>query len=1271
MGTMIQRHMLAEEDFRGERFKHHPRDLKGDNDLLSITRPDVVLGIHRQYLEAGADIIETNTFNGTAISQADYGLEGLAYELNVASARLAKQAAAEWTAKTPDQPRVVAGAIGPTNKTLSISPDVNDPAFRAMTFDEVRDAYREQVRGLVDGGADVLLVETIFDTLNAKAAIVAIQEEFEARAAKDPAWTDVPVMISVTITDKSGRTLSGQTIDAFWVSIAHARPFSVGLNCALGARAMRPFLAELARIATCHVSSYPNAGLPNAFGEYDEQPAETCELIRDFADSQFVNIVGGCCGTTPDHIRAVAEAVRGVTPRVFAAFQSAISNQQSTIPSPESRRLRCSSFGEPAVALAKAGAPSPERFTQFSGLETLTIRPDSNFQMIGERTNVAGSRRFARLIRDGHYGEAAAVALDQVRGGANMIDVNMDEALLDSERAMTQFLNYIATDPEIARLPVMIDSSKWTVIEAGLKCLQGKGVVNSISLKEGEADFLRKARVIRRYGAGVVVMAFDERGQADTVQRKVEILERSYTLLVERAGFDPYDIILDPNVLAIGTGLEEHADYAVNFIEATRLLKKACPGAKVSGGVSNVSFAFRGNEVVREAIHAAFLYHAIRAGMDMGIVNAGQLMVYEDIPADLLERVEDLIFNRRPDATERLLQFAQTVTGEAKRKEGDLTWRQGTVEARLTHALVHGIVDFIEPDVEEARKKSARPLDVIEGPLMNGMKVVGDLFGAGKMFLPQVVKSARAMKTAVAHLEPFMEAERQTSRASTSSARTARTASGSQGRIVLATVKGDVHDIGKSIVSVVLGCNNYEVIDLGVMVPCDRILQTAIDRKADLVGLSGLITPSLDEMVFVAKEMARRGFTMPLLIGGATTSKPHTAVKIAPEYGGPVVHVLDASRAVDVVSSLLSAKRRPEYAAANRAAQEDLRAKFAARAERALVPYETALANRLRIDWENQEVPAPWFIGRRVAEPTLDELVKYIDWTFFFTAWDLKGRFPAILDHPQYGGAARELYEHALTLLGRIVGDTSLVAKGVYGFWPANADGDDIVVFGNDARKQELARFPMLRQQETPGTGMPNLSLADFVAPVSSRVPDYVGLFAVTAGIGADELAKRFEREHDDYHAIMVKALADRLAEAFAEYQHAQARHDWGYGQNENLSPEDLIKEKYRGIRPAVGYPACPDHSEKRRLFEVLGAPMIGMDLTETCAMTPAASVSGMYFSPPQARYFTVGRVGRDQIEHYATRKGVSVEEAERWLAPNLGYEPALVAKSTPVAKST
>jgi 5-methyltetrahydrofolate--homocysteine methyltransferase len=1217
MGTMIQRYRLTEADFRGERFAAHPRELKGNSDLLVLTRPDVVGAIHREYLAAGADIIETNTFTSTAIAQADYGLEPLVYELNVAGARLAREAADEWCARTPDRPRFVAGSIGPMNRTLSISPDVNNPAFRAMTFDQARRAYEEQVRGLIDGGVDLLLLETIFDTLNAKAAIVAIENVFAAKQVR------LPLMISVTITDRSGRTLSGQTLDAFYVSIRHAQPLSVGINCALGARDMRPYLADLARIAECYVSSYPNAGLPNAFGEYDERPEETGALLRDFAASGFVNVLGGCCGTTPDHIRAVAAAVDGVAPRPLPA--------------------------DSWLHGAERPTPTVDHFTRLAGLETLVIRPDSNFQMIGERTNVTGSARFARLIKSGNYAEAVSVAAEQVRNGANMIDVNMDEGMLDSEQAMTTFLSYIATEPEIARVPVMIDSSKWSVIEAGLRCVQGKGVVNSISLKEGQADFLHKAQIIKRFGAGVVVMAFDEIGQADTAKRKVEICQRAYKLLIERAGLDPTDIIFDPNILAIATGLEEHNDYAVNFIEATRILKATCPGAKVSGGVSNLSFSFRGNDVVREAIHSAFLYHAIKAGMDMGIVNAGQLVVYEDIPKDLLEHVEDIIFNRRPDATERMVQFAERVRGTGKKRETDLAWRAGTVESRLSHALVHGIVDFIDADVEEARQKYARPLEIIEGPLMDGMKIVGDLFGAGKMFLPQVVKSARAMKKAVAYLLPYMEEEkRQSGMAPTA-----------QGRVVMATVKGDVHDIGKNIVGVVLGCNNYEVIDLGVMVPAAKILDTAIEQKADIVGLSGLITPSLDEMVFVAGEMERRGFTIPLLIGGATTSRQHTAVKIAPEYSGPVVHVLDASRAVDVVASLLGEKKS-EFDRVNRAEQAQTRDRYAGRREKPLLTYAEARANAPKYDWDDHVIASPSFVGRRYLDDVpLAAIARFIDWTFFFSAWELKGRFPGILEHPRYGPAARELYQHAQQLLRRIVDERLLTARGSYAFWPANSDGDDIVVYKDDSRRTELARLPMLRQQEIIADGRPNRSLADWIAPRETGVPDYVGMFAVTAGIGADELVRRFEREHDDYNAIMVKALADRLAEAFAEYLHAQARKDWGYGEQERLSVEDLIAEKYRGIRPAYGYPACPDHTGKFTLFELLDVRRQGITLTDHAAMLPAASVSGLYFSHPQAKYFNIGRIGRDQLESYAKRKGMTVEEAERWLGPNLAYDPA------------
>jgi len=1219
MGTMIQRHKLTEADFRGERWASHSRDLRGNNDILSITRPDVIGQIHRQYLEAGADIIETNTFSSNVVSQRDYGLESAVYDLNLIGARVAREAADEYTAKNPDKPRFVAGSIGPTNCTLSISPDVNSPSFRALTFDQLKDGYLDQIRGLIDGGVDMLLVETIIDTLSAKACIVAIEEVQAEKGVR------LPLMISVTVTDRSGRTLSGQTIDAFCVSVEHARPWCIGINCALGAADMRPYLEELSRQAECWTHAYPNAGLPNAFGEYDEQPEETARLLRDFAASGFANILGGCCGTTPEHIGAIAKAIAGIAPR---------KRPQRSFPD-QSAETTSEVVFEPHL-------------TRLAGLEPLVIRPDSNFQMIGERTNVTGSKKFMRLVKDGNWTEAAAVAMEQVRGGANIIDVNMDEAMLDSAAAMEPFLNYIATEPEIARVPIMVDSSKWSVIEAGLKCVQGKSVVNSISLKEGEADFLHKAMLVRRYGAACVVMAFDETGQADTVERKVSICQRAYKLLVETAGFDPSDIIFDPNILAIATGLEEHNRYAINFIEATKIIKATCPGVKISGGISNLSFSFRGNDVVREAIHSAFLFHAIKAGLDMGIVNAGQLVVYEDIPADLLEHVEDILFDRRPDATERMVTFADKVKGSGKKRELDLTWREKPVEARLAFALVHGVVDFIEVDTEEARQKFARPLEVIEGPLMDGMKTVGDLFGAGKMFLPQVVKSARAMKRAVAYLEPFMEAEK-----------AAQIAAGidqkPQGRVLMATVKGDVHDIGKNIVGVVLGCNNYEVVDLGVMVSLDKILKTAVEQNVDIVGLSGLITPSLDEMVFVAKEMEHRGMKLPLLIGGATTSKQHTAVKVAPMYSGPTVHVLDASRAVDVVSSLLSDVKRDDYMVQVRADQEDLRVKHAARSERALLTYEAAKANHLVTDWDTQEIAVPWFVGKRILEDEpLEKIVPFIDWTFFFSAWELKGRFPAIFDHPEYGNAARELYDHAQAMLKRIVKDKLFKARGVYGFWPANSVGDDIVVYKDDARNVELARFHMLRQQEPIADKRPNRSLADFVAPKESMAPDYIGAFAVTTGIGVDELVKEFEAQHDDYNAIIAKALADRLAEAFAEYLHSRARHDWGYGKNEHFTSEELAAEKYRGIRPAFGYPACPDHTEKETLFKLLDAPALGITLTENFAMWPAASVSGLYFSHPQAKYFSVGRIGRDQLEDYAKRKAMPLADAERWLGPNL-----------------
>ncbi|MBQ43943.1 MAG: methionine synthase [Gemmatimonadetes bacterium] len=1203
MGTMIQRCGFGQEDFHGERFADHGPDLTGNNDLLVLTRPEAIRGIHDQYLEAGADIIETNSFNSTSIAQADYGTEAVVREINREAARLARAACEDWTARTTDRPRFAAGAIGPTNRTLSISPDVNDPSYRVITFDDLRQSYREQALGLIEGGVHVLLIETIFDTLNGKAAIVAASE------AMDEIGVQLPVMISVTITDRSGRTLTGQTIEAFWASIAHARPLTVGINCSLGASDMRPYLVALAEACDCFVTCHPNAGLPNAFGEYEEKPETTAELLQDFAESGLVNVLGGCCGTTPDHIFAIAHAVDGSAPRLL----------------PE-------------------GMDTPA-MTQYSGLEVLTVRPESNFLMVGERTNVTGSRRFSKLILSNDYTAAVEVAMDQVRGGANILDVNMDEGMLDSEQAMITFLNLIATEPDIARVPFMIDSSKWSVILAGLKCVQGKGIVNSISLKEGEREFLDRARTVMRFGAGVVVMAFDEQGQADTIERKVEICQRAYKLLTGVIGFPPLDIIFDPNILAIATGIEEHNRYALNFIEATKQIKETCPGCKVSGGVSNLSFSFRGNNLVREAMHSAFLYHAIKAGMDMGIVNAGQLVVYEDIPADLLERVEDVLFDRRQDATDRLIQFAATMKGEATKRVEDLSWREGSVNERLSHALVHGIVDYIDEDTEEARLAQARPLDVIEGPLMDGMKVVGDLFGAGKMFLPQVVKSARAMKRAVNILEPYMASEK--------NARSAR------GTIVMATVKGDVHDIGKNIVGVVLGCNNYEVIDLGVMVPCETILSTAREKGADIVGLSGLITPSLDEMVYVAREMERCGMRLPLLIGGATTSKQHTAVKVAPNYRESTVHVADASRVVGVVSSLLDEEKKPGFDAENQNLQNGLRALHEQRLESPLIPYRTAKKRPYNVDWDKRELARPAFLGRRVVnEFDLTEIVPFIDWTFFFLAWELKGRYPAILDHPKYGAAAREVFANGEELLQKIIDKGQLTARAVRGYWPANSDDDDIVLFTDETRTQELMRFNMLRQQRTSAESTPARSLADFVAPIESGKSDFIGTFAVTAGIGANELADQYEREGDDYNSILVKALADRLAEALAEMLHKRSRAEWGYGESEDLSNEDLIRERYDGIRPAFGYPACPDHTEKRKLFELLQAADIDMNLTESCAMTPAASVSGLYFAHPDARYFSVGRIDRDQVEDYAHRKGMDLKVVERWLQPNLAYDP-------------
>jgi 5-methyltetrahydrofolate--homocysteine methyltransferase len=1181
-GTMLQGAGLTPADYRGDRFGDHTHDVTGDPDLLNLTRPDVILDVHRQYLAAGADITTTNTFTATSIGQADYGLQGYVHEMNVRGAQIARQAADEAGG------RFVAGSIGPLNVTLSLSPKVEDPAYRAATFEQVKAAYAEQIAALAEGGVDVLMIETIFDTLNCKAAIAA---------ARDVA-PHLPLWISVTIVDLSGRTLSGQTVEAFWSSIEHAKPLVVGVNCALGAAEMRPHVEELSRIADTYVACHPNAGLPNAFGGYDETPEVTAGLVGGFARDGLVNLVGGCCGTTPAHIAKIADAAKGLAPREM---------------------------------------PAPRTHTRFSGLEPFGIGADTGFVMIGERTNVTGSKRFRRLIESDDHQGAVDVALEQVRGGANLLDVNMDADLLDSEEAMTTFLNLIATEPEVARIPVMVDSSKWSVLQAGLRCLQGKGVVNSISLKEGEEPFLAQARTIRDYGAGVVVMAFDEQGQADTADRKVAICGRAYDLLTQQAGFAGEDIIFDPNVLAVATGIAEHNGYAKAFIDALPRIKERCPGARTSGGISNLSFSFRGNDVVREAMHSAFLYYAVQAGLDMGIVNAGQLAVYQDIPADLLELVEDVLFDRREDATDRLVSFAENVKGSGTKRVVDLSWREGTVRERLSHALVHGIVDFIEDDTEEARQEMARPLEVIEGPLMDGMKIVGDLFGAGKMFLPQVVKSARVMKRSVAYLEPFMEAEKEEARLAGRAA-----VSNGQGKVVLATVKGDVHDIGKNIVGVVLGCNNYEVIDLGVMVPAAKILDTAVTEGADAVGLSGLITPSLDEMVAVAAEMQRRGLKMPLLIGGATTSRQHTAVRIAPAYDNATVHVLDASRVVGVVSDLLDPDRSVVLAEQNRADQEVLREQHASKQRRPMLTLEQARANPERVSFD--DLPTPAFTGVRVVEPDLTTLREMIDWQFLFLAWELKGKYPAILEQP----VARELFDDATTLLDQIIADGSLRAKGAYAFWPAHSEGDDILLDGEYAH----LRFPMLRQQTSKPAGRANRCLADYVAPGG----DHLGGFAVAIH-GAEDLSAKYEAEQDDYRAIMVKALADRLAEAFAEHIHLRARRDWFEPDAEPLLA-DLHAERFRGIRPALGYPASPDHSQKRELFELLEADELGMGLTESYAMTPAASVSGLIFAHPDSKYFTVGRLNRDQTEDYARRKGVEQSEVEQWLRPNLAYEP-------------
>ncbi len=1209
MGTAIQRDRPSEAGYRGDRFADWPSDLQGNNDLLTLTQPSIIVGIHREYLEAGADIIETNTFNATAISLSDYGMEELAYELNLESARLARKAADEIS--TPDRPRYVAGALGPTTRTASISPDVNDPAARNVSFDQLVAAYSESTRGLLDGGSDLLFIETIFDTLNAKAAIFAVETVFEEYGRR---W---PVIVSGTITDASGRTLSGQVTEAFWDSIRHVNPIAVGLNCALGAKEMRPYIAEMSRIADSFVSCYPNAGLPNAFGEYDEAPDETAAIIGEFAEAGYVNLVGGCCGTTPAHIAAIAAAVEG-------------------------KQRRDTHELAPAMRL--------------SGLEPFTLTEDSLFVNVGERTNITGSAKFRNLIKAGDYDTALSVAAQQVENGAQVIDVNMDEGMIDGVAAMDRFLKLVASEPDISRVPVMVDSSKWEVIEAGLKNVQGKPIVNSISMKEGEEKFREHARLCRKYGAAAVVMAFDEDGQADNLERRKAICERAYRILVDEVGFPPEDIIFDPNILTVATGMEEHNNYAVDFINATRWIKQNLPHAKVSGGVSNISFSFRGNNKVREAMHAAFLYHAIAAGLDMGIVNAGMLEVYEEIEPELKERVEDVLLNRKPDATERLVQHGEMLksaqdgpVAEKKTEE----WRNGTVEERMAHALVKGIDDYIEKDAEEARVKLGRPLAVIEGPLMAGMGIVGDLFGAGKMFLPQVVKSARVMKKAVAHLTPFMEAEKAELAASGQEVR-------AQGKIVLATVKGDVHDIGKNIVGVVLACNNYEVIDLGVMVPSDRILERAREVKADLIGLSGLITPSLDEMVHVAREMERQGFKLPLLIGGATTSRAHTAIKIAPHYSQAVVHVIDASRAVPVVTSLLSDENKDAFTAKLRTDYDALR-KAHATPRQKLVPIEVARERRTPIEWRTEDIAQPRVTGARVLQDfPLATLREYIDWTPFFHAWELKGVYPRILEHEVHGAQARQVFEEGNALLDRIVAEKLITARAVYGLFPAQVVGDDVEVYADEQRANVRERLHFLRQQADREGNEPCRCLADFIAPRSTGLGDHIGAFAVTTGIGLKELCDGFRARHDDYNAIMAEALADRLAEAFAECLHKRVREDWGFGQDERLSIEDLVHEKYRGIRPAPGYPASPDHTEKATLWRLLDVEEnTGIQITESFAMWPGSSVSGLYFAHPQSRYFTVGKIGRDQAEDYARRKGMSLAEVERWLGPYLNYEPS------------
>ncbi len=1208
MGTMIQRYQLTEEDFRGQRFQNHPSDLKGNNDLLNLTRPDVIKAIHAEYLDAGADIIETNTFSTQRISLADYHMEELAYELSYEGARLAREAADEYNLKTPEKPRFVAGAVGPTNRTASLSPDVNDPGYRAVTFDDLAGAYYEQVRGLVDGGSDVLLVETIFDTLNAKAALFAINRYAEESNKR------LPIMISGTITDASGRTLSGQTVEAFWNSIRHASLLSVGLNCALGAREMRPHLEELSAKADVYISAYPNAGLPNEFGAYDEAPHETAHLVDDFMQAGLVNIVGGCCGTTPEHIRCIAGKAALHPPRIIA---------------------------------------EAEDYLRLSGLEAVTVTPETNFVNVGERTNITGSPKFSKLILAEDYEAALTVARQQVEGGAQVIDINMDEGMIDSEAVMVKFLNLVASEPDISKLPIMVDSSKWSVIEAGLKCLQGKGIVNSISLKEGEDKFREYARKIMSYGAAAVVMAFDEQGQADSYERRIEICKRSYLILVDELGFPPQDIIFDPNILTVATGLEEHNNYAVDFINATRWIKNNLPHAKVSGGVSNISFSFRGNNVVREAMHSAFLYHAIKAGMDMGIVNAGMLEVYEEIPKPLLELVEDVLLNRREDATERLVEYADTIKSKGKEIVRDEAWRNEPVAGRLSHALVKGIVEYLDADVEEARQQYAKPLEVIEGPLMDGMNIVGDLFGSGKMFLPQVVKSARVMKKAVAYLLPFIEEEKKNNVSADQRS--------NAGKILLATVKGDVHDIGKNIVGVVLACNNFEIIDLGVMVPAQRIIEEAKKQQVDIIGLSGLITPSLDEMVHFAKEMEREGFTMPLIVGGATTSRIHAAVKIAPNYSGAAIHVLDASRSVTVCSNLMNRDNREDYIEGIKKEYEKAReAHLNKKSDKRFVTIEEARAQRFRLELNGQLPPKPKFTGTKVFEAyPLEDLLPYIDWTPFFHTWEMRGSYPKIFGDKNIGAEARKLFDDAQALLKQIVSENLLQANGVIGFWPANAAGDDIELYADESRTQLLSRIHTLRQQAEKVKGEPYYALADFVAPKETGIPDYFGGFAVTTGIGCDELVAQFEADHDDYNSIMAKALADRLAEAFAEKMHELVRRNyWGYAENEHLDAQQLIKEEYQGIRPAPGYPACPDHTEKITLFDLLKAEdNAHMYLTESLAMMPAASVSGFYFANPQSRYFGLGKISKDQVEDYASRKALSIDTIERWLGPNLNYQ--------------